>query len=653
MKFIKKYQQGSGFTVYSPTWTGSVGVANTASGSGAAAPTKENNSIISEDLYKEIIKSGGDVLPNEWTSLTAKIQALASVSQLPYLQEDILMQTLEATGELNHLKRNKKMWDEAYATAKSNNSLNEIAINDSGAVYVKDRNGKVSTISMSDYSKRKDRVEALTISDLLEHRQYDGNFIHNTTAFNVANNAVSIDNIHKYIDGIVSTLGKETSEYTTTVSREDGINKVNLLRQLSQNGRTPSSEELKGLEVLNHIANSPEEAEQILKYVPGDNIEIDKKIETQRNHAVKAAKYIWTTLDKQSQNRLKIQSIENNIDSPIDFIVDMIAIGTDHYVSEKYTPKKSVDSSSNAEKLTGYENLNNPQMMLKGTINTDDYIFNTIDEDSKRVNGLLRASMAGKTSLVTPSGEAIRETTFDNFLGTGWSEVIDQESVYFGEQSLPAYDFEEVALLQGNDLAKVYLPATKDDRGRVKPDFESLETFNSLMTEYKKDKDNMNRSDIINHFRREGFNVELDQDNEIIGAKLNAGTSAVVPFLITTAYTRKGAEILQDNINDNSLWKLTGSESKSNKDRLERAYTDISKGSKKDKGPKGWLGGKTPYKGIIYMPLRESAEARLSAIPKIGKGPKEAPVTAATVNIQSRQSSNVGFSPTSRSELEQ
>lgn len=97
----------------------------------------------------------------------------------------------------------------------------------------------------------------------------------------------------------------------------------------------------------------------------------------------------------------------------------MIAIGTDHYVSEKYTPKKSVDSSSNAEKLTGYENLNNPQMMLKGTINTDDYIFNTIDEDSKRVNGLLRASMAGKTSLVTPSGEAIRETTFDNFLGTG------------------------------------------------------------------------------------------------------------------------------------------------------------------------------------------------------------------------------------------
>lgn len=145
---------------------------------------------------------------------------------------------------------------------------------------------------MSDYSKRKDRVEALTISDLLEHRQYDGNFIHNTTAFNVANNAVSIDNIHKYIDGIVSTLGKETSEYTTTVSREDGINKVNLLRQLSQNGRTPSSEELKGLEVLNHIANSPEEAEQILKYVPGDNIEIDKKVETQRNHAVKAAKYI-------------------------------------------------------------------------------------------------------------------------------------------------------------------------------------------------------------------------------------------------------------------------------------------------------------------------------------------------------------------------
>lgn len=644
MKFTRKYQQGEGFAIYTPSPYGAPGVEETvASNSGATSTSdKTQGSIISEELYKELIKSGGEVLPNEWTSLVTKIQSLASTSNLPYLEQDTITKTLEAMGELNTLKRNKELWDDAYDTAKSNNSLNELAINDLGQVYVKDRKGKISMISISDYQRRKDRVQTITVSELLEHRQFDSNFIHNTSAFNVANNAVSIDTIHDYIEKVVKVLGKESNELTTTISREEGINKVNLLRELSQTGRTPSNEELKGLELLYQIAESPEDAERILMNTPGDNIEVSRKVSSQRGQVLKAAKYIWSTLDRQSQNRLRIQGIENGIENPSEFIITMLSVGATHDVSESYTPKKAVTGEGSGSGVPKTDNLNNPQMMIQGVLGTENYIFNTIDRESKDIHGVISAAAAGTTSLVDIEGGNIRETTFDNFLGAGgWGEVVDERSIYFGGNHLPSYEWEDIALLQGNDLITVYLPATKDEYGRITPNIDSLKDYGKVVEKYKDEKDALSRAQIIKMFRDEGFTVTLDENNNIINTVQEG--YAVRPFLITTAYTRRGADVLEDNLDemDKGLSKLTGPEAKATKDRLKLAYTDLSKGSKKDRGPRGFLGGKTPYKGILYMPLRDGATARLRGA--LDRGPLSETPTAEDVNIQSRQSSGIPF----------
>lgn len=657
MKFTRKYQSGGSFGIYSSVLFGTPGVADVAPNSGATptSETPKQNSIISEELYKELLKAGGNVLPNEWTRLATKIQSLEESSELPYLEQDNITKTLEVMGELNSLKRNKELWDTAYETAESNGSLNEIAISDSGSVYVKDRNGKVSTISINDYEKRKNRYQTMTISELLERRQFDNNFINNSTVFNVANNAVSINSISDYIQNVVKTLGTETTELTTTISREEGIQKVNLLRELSQTGRTPTGEEMKGLEILRQISEDPDEAEQILRFTPGDNIEINKKVETERNHALRAAKYIWSTLDRQSQNRLRIQGIENDTENPTEFILSMLAFGSDHSVSESYTPKKAViDTGANSGSSASDPNLNNAQMMLKGTLKPKEgFTYNTMNEETKDMHGVLTASMAGVTSLVATDGQSMSSTTLDKFLVNGeWNQVIDQSSIYFGERRLPEYDLEDIALLEGNDLATVYLPSIKDSENRISVDFDKLEEYHAVMKEFKENGDAMSRGQIIQLFSNAGFIISLNENNEI--QEVVGDGARIRPFLITEAYTRSSADIVDDN-KRGERFGLRKQKGKRVKESLEKAFTttSISGGKPKDQGPSGLLGfGKTPYVGYLFMPLRPGYDARISATTGVKDGPTTPQVTADHVSVQHRNTSGTGFNQTSASDIE-
>lgn len=619
MKF-RKLQQG-GLLSFDPVTNSAPPTAGAPSGASSVSGSSETQSPYN-DILKELLK--GDGLETDVYHLLNQIQQIEASSNVPYLSGQNRGNYLALYGQVNAIKRNKEMWESAYKTAESSGGLNEIAIGGSGELYAKDKDGNITATTISDYKKSRGKLRLLSVAELLNERNTNPMLTNNNGILSVADNSVSIKSISEYAKSIVSSLGTEKEESEFITNRQDALSRLGIIEEQVRAGNRPSQETIKGFEILQHASNSP-----------SNYSKIKQSQSSERNHALKAVNYIWSTLGENAKNKLRIQS-ELSGQKPEDLLLDLVIMSTD--ITSSYTISPISDSKattgSDGENLTGAKNMNQTQMMMSGTLaDGQHFVFND-PEYSAKFSGLIM----GKTPTITPDdkGNSIGATTLSGLLYSGYSSLVETDNIYFGNNKVARAQLEDVIIDGMADIAYVHLPTNSDGS----PDNQSLEEYKNLIEHYKLNKDNMTVSQIRRLFSNSGFTVDIDENKEISVSKTG---SNVKPFLITFGYTNDGSNLPDDNDDPNNggLRKLNREESKGMARFEEQAWTLGSGRNAENWKPKTNIFNRSRYKGIIYMPVRHGGSVIADAIP--GAGPKKPAYSDAQVRFTAQNSSNTPY----------
>jgi len=221
------------------------------------------------------------------------------------------------------------MFEQATKKADLNGGLSEIAVGTSGELFTRNRDGKITSISMDDYQKKRDKYKLLTVSELLNARQYEDQLAFDSRAFQVAENSVGINKIHEHIKDVITSLGSEES------SSESYRNKSQLIRELGV--KNPTSNQMKGLKELAAIGDAPDGL-----------YKISEKIKTERGHMNEAINYILGTLGKNEQDKLRASVIINGGDATSikSILQSAFTFGTDDARDIKVEDASNITGSS-------------------------------------------------------------------------------------------------------------------------------------------------------------------------------------------------------------------------------------------------------------------------------------------------------------------
>lgn len=273
MIYKRKYS-GGGLISYTYGDTGASRGAPSSSGS------KKDDSGKEDDLlYKEFLK--GDMLSNEIDVFKEEWKRIERSSSNPYLNSANVDKSIDLAGSLIKLKNNKQLWDKAYQTSKSSGGLKEIAVGDSGELFVRDEEGKIASMSINDYKKNSGKVKALSVAELLEERESNPTLVGQNSVFTVANNSIGIEKITNYARNIISKIGTEKKSSERVYDRDTVMAMRKSIQEELQAGRVPTDDEVKGFAILDSLASSTSDYNQV-----------KEETSTQRNHAMKAVNYI-------------------------------------------------------------------------------------------------------------------------------------------------------------------------------------------------------------------------------------------------------------------------------------------------------------------------------------------------------------------------
>lgn len=268
MIYNRKYNNG-GLISYQYGDVGGPTGAPSSAGSDKAA--REEKDVFGDALWKNIADGG---LTSDTQVLASYLQRIQKSTKFAFTDEDKRNQMLDLLPKVVEMKNNKKLWESAMKTAESSGGLNEIAVGNSGELYVRGENGAISTMSVATYKKNASKVEALTIAQLMDARERDVFLANNNDIFTVANNSIGMEEITKYAQNIISKIGTEKKSSERVYDRDTVMAMRSRIQEELQAGRMPTDDEVQGFALLSDYNIMKEETS------------------TQKNQIMKAVNYI-------------------------------------------------------------------------------------------------------------------------------------------------------------------------------------------------------------------------------------------------------------------------------------------------------------------------------------------------------------------------
>ena len=611
-----KNLQGGGLLTFTPfigsPTTGTSGNYSPKESSKSDSGPKNSTGILDDEIYKELVNKGG--LMNDVDYLVQKLHSLQSAVVNPFMDSSNSSSALKMISEINRLRQSNEIWREAKRSARSQNSLGEIAVGYSGEVFIKDKDNRIQAISTSEYKKRRDSVRLLTNAELLHERNQNPFLTGNDNISSVVGSSVGLNKITDHIKGIISAFGTTSfsDEKTYTKAQADEIRK-----QLGQSvGQMPSREQMESLQVLNSIIDSP-----------GDYAKVKLEKSTERGQAMKAARYIWSTLGSAAQNKLQVTAIANGVDSPVEFILDMISNQTDESTKTTVTPvdektAKGSDSSSSSgddgfkdKPLSPFEILHNGE--------TGKQIFNWNDPNTGLTFDLVAT---GVSKLMDANGKMLGMSTLQKVLDTETGMLVNTNKVYFGNNVINLNDLKNI-IYDGREAARVYMPVTINGA----PDYRKLEQIKEL-EKLVLENEEMTPEDINELFSKNGFEyVKVDKDKKYIQ------NNNFKPFLVMSGYTGHKADIVQNNP---ALHAMTSTEEDGVADSLRQTWAN----EKIKNAPiKKFDLFTTYYAGLVAIPYKDDSSIYGSASNKNMLAP-QVNLEHARVLLEQSKSPKIGSS---------
>lgn len=609
---IRKYASGGGglafvqpnFIIDTPTPTAPI---TKSSGYGREQTTDKEGTILDDDIYKELLKSGG--LTSDVNSLIAEL-GKADYSPMGLSDSYNTSKILKLIGKVNEIKNNKAMWDEAIKISRDTGGYAETAISNTGELFYRTSEGGIGTTNITQLKKNPEKYSSLlSVADLLLMREKNPGLAFDTSIFNIAQGSVGIDKVMENIKDLFSTLTDYTEISERHYSKEDVKRQYQLETEaLQKTGRKPTQEEVRGIKSLVELQNTP-----------GEFLKVELE-ESRKGKDLKAAlRYIMAGLGAAELKKLEFAAVTNGYSRGEEMIADMLINQSGGKSSSKISPEKE-SATRDITETKDLKSLTTFQMFHKDKLRNPDmsFVFN-----DPKMNTLFRGAIGAVAPLILPSGDQVGMTTVDNILNAGIGQVVKTNEVFFGNKKVSGEELNSI-IYDGADVAKVYMPVGRNGG----PDYEAFQKFKEIYAVYEANKDNWTVEQATRHFSENGYNLEIDEKYEDgKNIKVIRDNDYVKPFLVMYGYTNDATTLTKDN--ENWITKLSSEEEDIIVPRLEQIWTTKVGKKNINMTPDKSFNWEDYYKGMIAIPYRKEAAAVVDAL--VNQGPKDRPATIADV----------------------
>lgn len=475
---ILKFQQGGAalppLVSYQPVTV--TGGATT----GASSDTKSSNSssdLTDKDLLELLEKLDG--LPSDMASLTNELQNFYIDQQYnPFPStSNIASRYIGIINKIRTANFNRKQYDAAFDILKANGGLNEIAINENGAIFCvnKDKDFKLLTpeqlANQSEYT-------AVTNSELLEYRAYNPETAFNTSITSVLQNGIGMQSVTKMIQDIVSHLG------TNTESKQGYVS-------------TQAKTILRGIEDFKKAIN-----ESNGDFNPTINNLYKYKLvdENQAKQIQQAFNYIYATLPENAKSLLKYKAsgIEGGMETLLAQMIGSQSNSKFEFTLDLENTKGTSKDGSKSAKGVGDFDLD-PVSMLQADYGEKQTI--TIQTAAGNNRGLQVDTV--RMPIVTKEGSSIgTDVTLTDVSKSMFAGYLNFDQASMGGAMLDTTGFSKVAV-NGTALYTAYLPVDVAEmaRGNIKPDIDMLGRYKEVQQQIKEQ--NITDKEQINELYRQ------------------------------------------------------------------------------------------------------------------------------------------------------
>lgn len=593
---IERLQQGGNVSgtgmvfghTYSPLDTGgSRGTTSAKDPSQTTKDSKKGNSIIDNDMIKQLVGKG--ITSDVNVSMQGIVQLQTQYDQLEDVdknsQEGMMLLNriqLQST-QVNHLLRNAEQFKEQQTRVVSNNALNEIAVTDRGVIIQHKQSGKIIAISPEQLTSASEedlqQYKLLTNAELINEREYNQALQFDNTTFQQLNNSTGFINIKKEIKEVLATVNA-SSEKQTYDSYTD-----------------PSGKLQQGLQQLKNLSTTPI-----------DNIISTVSDETNNPQLMLALEAIWSTLGDNSKTFLKQRALlqgqtPENIDNLAkSFIVQLVGpkaytktdreVLTDLGAQAKSGSTRSGEGSEDEDKVKiGY--------------------WDHVQNDTQEPENMLLQPYGGSFAIEVPTrvyGQMRNQNGtiyYNQQLGQipELARMAVQDAGSFGGEDIISKELQMGIIYNGDPLFRRTLPYKlhPDTRTPI-PDYAMIEHYQAQMEEIDaivKSGKTLSISQKQNIFKSHGLN-DLD---------VNGNPRNVADFFQVQVYM--GEKIYKD-LDKSSQQFLKEIESDAAKIIMDKTFAS----NKTDKKLYGnvWDSGDDVYKGVVYLPARVDAGIITGAI---------------------------------------
>ena len=637
MKFIPKYFQGSLFT---PTLN-QMSVLPPQTSANAESKEEVSEGILTKEMAKELMKSG---LINDVDTLIHKIEQIEGKSKNPYNNISSQRATLQIIGEISKVKRNHELWKGAYNTAKTNQSLNDVAISSQGGVYIRSNKGQLEEISMMDYSKIKDKKRALTVNDLLLEREGNYSLAFNTSIFDPINNSIGLVKVNEELNAYITKLKPIIRDITTTYDNETLKKQKRELQEVLKLGNISEKDAV-------GIAHALQEISEVLSS-PGEAHTNKRRTEQfsgeQYNTAISA---IMGMLSAPAKQRLNFETINSDVKdskgnySPSKYLLNYMSGMLQDSIITSLTPIDipggEGSDKTKTHQVTPFLNLHTGIVRVQ---NQEFALNDAQDSQGPGLGFMFNGAIAASSPLVDIKNNSIGMKRLDVILNDfNYGQFVDASKIYAGKVKVTA---PEQFIYDGETALNVFLPTTVS--GTV--DHDSLDRFKEVYNKFEANKAKLTKAQARELFSKERFNVTIEGEGKDM--KISANSSGAKPFLVMYAYTTEKAQDLKNykksKIPGDTQFREVSSDTFDRvKDTLAVYWKDVYGSGKNatevnnNPGFGNIFNRNNLRKTIIYIPYTNMSQFTVASLAGAGPTQDVATVEDANINVNARKISGV------------
>lgn len=535
--------------------------------------SKKDDELNDKDLMKMLQDLDG--LPSDKELIFKQLKRFYQEQSSGLSTSSLATTYLNTLNQIKTAKFNKEQFDKAYKISEKNDSLNEIAITESGHVLVKDEKNELKALTPDEYLKNRDSGKYMTVtnSQLLQERAYKS--AHANGVFNTVNNSVSLPMVDKLITQYLASLGTDegkTSGYFKVGSKgvEQGLQY--LQEAIARAGKVGS------------IGANGISIEGLYK---GEFL--TKSQATQAQHALS---YIYKMLPNNAKTLLKVKAGSDK--GAFDLIANLVystTSDTDHFTYDliEDAEGKKPGSSDGSDKK-GKTPMSAPMAALLGKGAQEFIEFNTGNSNSVYLKGIMGTmGKEGENGGVLPAGSSLQEVSASNYKG-----ILDMNNATFGGSKLNSLGLQHTAI-KDSDIAFVDFPVDlQAPNGTIRPDLQ-------LTSKMEKADDEIRRLKIADD-DYEKIN-EIYEKHELKPKYLPNGElneHVYKRFAIIYASV-DGRALADEEMFDKNLVDIV------NDDYTKESFQTLIRKKTNDKSytmSNSWIGSDDLYQGAIFIPVR-------------------------------------------------